>query len=347
MIDYNAVQLRQLSIHQVGNRTKEDGIRLSVEPVVLDNQDTIAHLRQYFLSAFNNAVEVFQFSHASMLDLNEVFTYCGKIFNDVEDFHEQSMAIARHLYERSSHPKINNGELSVCLMDDVNFRGTDYRAIGIFKAESRDVFLQFNRRYDKFDVDHQDGIPVNKLEKGCLILELEQETGYQVLIIDSNRSGDAQYWKNEFLQVRPCADSYQFTRNVLTLTKDFVTQQVPEEFQTTRTDQIDLLNRSVEYFKTHETFNKQEFAQEVFHHEHMIESFRRFDNSITRDDNFQVEDNFQISTQAVKKQARIFKSVLKLDKNFHIYIHGNRDLIEHGVDERGRKFYKIYYDNES
>src|SRR6478735_1883747 len=225
MIDYNAVQLRQLSIHQVGNRTKEDGIRLSVEPVVLDNQDTIAHLRQYFLSAFNNVVEVFQFSHASMLDLNEVFTYCGKIFNDEEDFHEQSMAIARHLYERSSHPKINNGELSVCLMDDVNFRGTDYRAIGIFKAESRDVFLQFNRRYDKFDVDHQDGIPVNKLEKGCLILELEQETGYQVLIIDSNRSGDAQYWKNEFLQVRPCADSYQYTRNLLTLTKDFVTQQ--------------------------------------------------------------------------------------------------------------------------
>ena len=50
----------------------------------------------------------------------------------------------------------------------------------------------------------------------------------------------------------------------------------------------------------------------------------------------------------MKRQARVFKSVLKLDKNFHIYIHGDRDRIERGVDERtGRKFYKIYYDEES
>jgi hypothetical protein len=49
----------------------------------------------------------------------------------------------------------------------------------------------------------------------------------------------------------------------------------------------------------------------------------------------------------VKRQARIFKSVLKLDKNFHIYIHGDRNKIEHGVDESGRKFYKIFYEQET
>ncbi|MCB0771369.1 MAG: nucleoid-associated protein, partial [Flavobacteriales bacterium] len=60
-----------------------------------------------------------------------------------------------------------------------------------------------------------------------------------------------------------------------------------------------------------------------------------------------IQDNFEISAQAVKRQARIFKSVLKLDKNFHIYIHGDRNKIEHGVDESGRKFYKIYYEQET
>jgi hypothetical protein len=50
---------------------------------------------------------------------------------------------------------------------------------------------------------------------------------------------------------------------------------------------------------------------------------------------------------AVKKQERIFKSVLKLDKNFHIYIHGDRELIEQGMDADGRKFYKIYFEEES
>ena len=57
-------------------------------------------------------------------------------------------------------------------------------------------------------------------------------------------------------------------------------------------------------------------------------------------------DTFNISPEAVKKQVKSFKSVLKLDKNFHIYIHGNKDLIEKGIDENGKKFYKIYYDKE-
>lgn len=41
------------------------------------------------------------------------------------------------------------------------------------------------------------------------------------------------------------------------------------------------------------------------------------------------------------------KSVIKLDKNFHIYIHGSHDLIHQGIDpDTGKKFYKIFYDNE-
>jgi hypothetical protein len=61
----------------------------------------------------------------------------------------------------------------------------------------------------------------------------------------------------------------------------------------------------------------------------------------------EIGDQFGISGAAVKKQARIYKSVLKLDRNFHIYIHGNSELIEKGVDDDGRKYYKIYYQEES
>lgn len=46
--------------------------------------------------------------------------------------------------------------------------------------------------------------------------------------------------------------------------------------------------------------------------------------------------------------ASSFKSVLKLDKNFSVYIHGNRDYIEQGYDEeRGKNYYKLYYENET
>lgn len=43
---------------------------------------------------------------------------------------------------------------------------------------------------------------------------------------------------------------------------------------------------------------------------------------------------------------RSIKRVIKLDKNFDIYIHGNSELIERGEDNKG-KYYKVYYNEES
>jgi hypothetical protein len=38
------------------------------------------------------------------------------------------------------------------------------------------------------------------------------------------------------------------------------------------------------------------------------------------------------------------KRVLKLDKNFHVYIHGDTSKIEVSKDEKGQ-FIKLYFDN--
>lgn len=44
----------------------------------------------------------------------------------------------------------------------------------------------------------------------------------------------------------------------------------------------------------------------------------------------------------------IRKEVLKLDKNFHIYIHGNHELIEKGFDSNKKmNYYKVYYNTEN
>jgi hypothetical protein len=64
--------------------------------------------------------------------------------------------------------------------------------------------------------------------------------------------------------------------------------------------------------------------------------------------NVAIDDEFAIHVSAVKQQAKSYKTVLKLDKNFHVYIHGRRDLIERGVDEMsGKNYYKLYFDEES
>ena len=45
----------------------------------------------------------------------------------------------------------------------------------------------------------------------------------------------------------------------------------------------------------------------------------------------------------LKKNIKRSKAVLKLDKNFHIYIHGNRDLITANEDDKG-KYVKVYFE---
>jgi hypothetical protein len=60
-----------------------------------------------------------------------------------------------------------------------------------------------------------------------------------------------------------------------------------------------------------------------------------------------LEDKFDISPPAVKREFKVLKSVIKLDKNFHIYVHGRRDLIERGFDDdKGKKYYKVFFDDE-
>ena len=77
----------------------------------------------------------------------------------------------------------------------------------------------------------------------------------------------------------------------------------------------------------------------------VMESFSRYKQEYEQDRDIRIEDEFAISESAVKKQARSYKSVIKLDRNFHIYVHGNRSLLEQGEDEKG-KFYKVYYEEE-
>lgn len=57
------------------------------------------------------------------------------------------------------------------------------------------------------------------------------------------------------------------------------------------------------------------------------------------------EQDMQVNV-AVKKAQKHFKSIIKLDKNFHIYVHGDRNKLEQGTDEKGN-FYKVYFEKES
>ncbi len=70
-----------------------------------------------------------------------------------------------------------------------------------------------------------------------------------------------------------------------------------------------------------------EFSNVVIDNPKGAALFKTYKQEYELETDMPIEDSFSISINAVKKQARVFKSVLKLDKNFHIYFHRNRDLI--------------------
>jgi hypothetical protein len=325
--------------------SREEGIGLSDKGSRI-KQEALAHLMKYLLSPFKPE-EFYQFSHPIEKDMNEVFSIVQQIFSEELEFVDASQSLAKLLYEVSRHPKIQGGQFHVARMEGAILNGEELEVIGIFKSESKSPFLKLIPGESQYDILSDEGLDIKGLDKGVLIFKVDPEKGYRILVQNAQRSVEARYWNDEFLQLLACSDDYHMTKEIMHITKEFVTKKFDQDFEVDRTEQIDMLNRSVAYFKQSETFDKQDFASKVLQHDDVIESFDNFEHQYRQEYALRPVDNFEISDMAVKKQSRVFKSVLKLDKNFHVYIHGDKNLIQKGVDDDGRKFYKIYYDKES
>jgi len=202
------------------------------------------------------------------------------------------------------------------------------------------------REGGNFNLESEQGINIKKLDKGCLIFNKERENGYVVAVVDNTNKGvDAQYWIDDFLHVRQRKDEFANTQNVMAMAKNFVTKELPKEFEVSKADQIDLLNKSLQFFKEKDTFDLEEFAHEVIEQPEVIESFHNFKRNYESENDISIDDSFTISNYAFKKQQRSYKRVINLDKKIQIIINGNRDHVEQGEDEKG-KFYKVYYNSE-
>ena len=341
MILFEEAVIRKLVAHRVA--TTNNSAAISESLMALSDDTEAMVLKKLLLKPFVSHAQTHEFTHEVDMRYNVLFNL-AKAIRTGEGFLEKSKEIAQHLISVSTHPNIKDGDLFIAHFDDVSLNNKHYEALGIYKFEDKETFVETATEGGGMRVSFRKGIGSKKPDKACLILFTEEP--YTLLIIDSH-TAETDYWQHDFINHCPKKDHVNSTTNFLTLTKNFITNQVPEDFEVTKADQIDLLNRSVDYFKKRDTFDKQEFEEEVFGNSNVIESFRRFDQTYRDEHEMELTDSFEIAPQAVKKQARVFKSVLKLDKNFHIYIHGNRELIEQGTDERGRKYYKIYYEEES
>lgn len=336
--------LQKVIVHKVGNKLYDEGFVLAKGELELEDQELKRVLVNFFLTSFKN-LPYFKFTHPASLELNDINSLISEIFSEPSSFVSKSEDLCKILYDCSGHPKIKGGELYVAYFTNCTYHDELVDALGIFKSESKETFLKIEQIEDDIKVDLLNGINTKKLEKGALIFNTEKTKGYAVNVVDIT-SGEAQYWKEQFLKINPIGDNYDHTKTFMSIAKEFVTKQLNQEHEVTKAEQIDYLNKSVDYFKSNSHFDEMEFTQHVFENPSVIDSFDKFKTEYVQEKKIDFNPDFEISSQAVKKQAKAFKRVLKLDKNFDIYIHGDKELIEKGVEPDGRKYYKIYYKEE-
>jgi hypothetical protein len=345
-IKYNSAFLDSIAIHHVGNKNNEEDLSLSKKETDI-NDELATVLTNYTFSAFKFH-ELYHFHHESELELNEVFTYAGKIFADSDEVFEQSRNLAMHLYRQTMHPKIKAGEFYTLYYRDCEVDGKIVDAIGLFKSENRDSFFKVQEENETLQISLDSGINLKKPDKGCIIFNTKRDDGYILALVDNNSNGaEAMYWIDDFLSAQNLKDEYFQTQKAMTFCKNYVHDKIPEKYDVSKAEQADLLNKSIKYFKENEIFDVNMFADEVMQHPEIIEDFKQSKGNFEKENGLNISEQFEISDSAVKNQARYFKSIIKLDKNFHIYVHGKKEYIEKGFDSsNGLNYYKLFFENE-
>ena len=346
MIRHTEAELIELCIHYIGKRSDQEGYKLTEETIPVQNDVLHESLMRYFFDSFSEpAFSRFHFSDGDHT-MNPMFQWCKAVFEGKELLsHSQSMA--KYLYDHSSHPNIKSGEFLVALVEDILIEDELTQAICLFKSENKSSFIKMNYSTGRYEINVDNGIQLDKLDKACVVFNTEDTDGYRICAIDkSNKENDAQFWIKDFLNIQPVSDSYHQTKSAIQATKQFIKDRVKPLYDIDKADEAYILQRSKEYMNSEDTFTSGSYARKVFQEDALVSEFQEFQESFNAERNIKTNDQFSINLNAVKNQSRVFKSVLKLDKNFHVYIHGNRSMIEKGVDDMGRKYYKLYYEEE-
>lgn len=335
--------LSKIIVHKVGNKINQEQLFISNELLDLE-EDMKEQLMDFFLKAFKSE-EQFQFYSDGYLEQNPVYAAVKEIFENPDDFIHGTEKIAQQLFDCVENTRVQSGELFVCYFVGEETNGESIDKIGIFKTENKLPFLKIKDVEDNYNVEKDYGISLSKVDKAAMIYNIHSDTGYALSVVDNNKNGDEYYWFEDFLKVQLRTNEYFHTQETLSVYKDYIQKQLPTEFEVSKIDQAEFMNRSINFFKEKEEFDFDDFSREVLQDDDVIESFANFKADYEQDMQMSIAENFPINISAVKKNQRHFKSVIKLDKNFHIYIHGDRKMIETGEDEKG-KYYRLYFNKE-
>ncbi|MEZ4853647.1 nucleoid-associated protein [Flavobacterium sp.] len=348
MINLYNTHIENLSLHSVGNKSKAEPLFLSEKPYNLTDE-IMPLLKEFFFKPFRDKEEnYYQFAHEVDLEYNEMYNLANEAFNNPSEIHNVSKKITQHLYEQSNHPHIKSGEVYVTYLSHVGIDNQTVDAIGIFKSEIKTDFLQFEENNQNLELLLQQGINLNKLDKGCIIFNYKKEEGYKILSVDSNRY-DARYWLENFLSVDVFQDENFMTKKYLQFCKDFAKDVVlPAE---DKQQEVLFMNRAINHFAKNDDFEETNFLNEVMENPEFIPEFKNY--KVDKGAKYSIEDvsSFPISNPAVTDARKKIKNIINLDTNIQIKLdfvntESAEKFVEKGWDEEKQMYYYLVYFNK-
>lgn len=348
MINLYNTHIASLSIHRVGNKSRNEGILLSAAPYEMDDELTPL-LKEFFLKPFRDKEEnYFNFQNETDLEFHELFNLVSEAFANPDNIHEQSKKITKYLFDQSMHPHIKSGEVYITYMENLQLDNEKVNAIGIFKSELKQDFLQFREGESQLDAVLQEGVNLNKLDKGAIIFDVKKEEGYKILSVDSNRY-DARYWLESFLGVEALADDNFYTKKYLKFCQDFAKDVVlPAE---DKQQEVLFMNRAVNHFAKNDNFEETSFMNEVLDNPDLIPEFKHYKSE--QAPKYKIEDvtTFPIANTAVTAARKKIKNVINLDTHIQIKLdfinpESAEKFVEKGWDEEKQMYYYLVYFNK-
>lgn len=324
-------------VQRVGNKSNDDGVAFSDSLCQMDG------VEEHLLTLINASFKFDdwkQFYYIDELELNPTYRFVSKIFDDENCLVKQANNLARHLYEQSIHPNIKIGEFYVVLLEGCEIDGEETNAVGLFKSEVMETVLTVKMEHNHLVLSPQMGMSLKKLEKGCIVFNVEKEKGFKVAVIDNtNPKSEARYWAENFLHVKDCDDDYHQTVRLMDMVTGFA-QQVKEESEVKCAL---VAKKATDLLKTEEVVKVDELADKLFDTDEQKEVFETFRHSYEKEYG-QFGEEVNVIPKAASRKPVTRMNVLRLGSDFEVKVLNPNAEIEQGVDDvSGKEYCTLYF----
>ena len=327
-------EIKIATIQVVGNKTRGEG--LSAASVLADVSGSSEFLTKLVEKSFTMD-DLKRFSYIESVELNPVYQFVSKMFDDKEAFLKQSVNIATFLYDQSVHPNIRNGELYVLLLE-CEYKKETVEAIAILKSEKKDPFLATDNDGREIFVRTIYGTGLKGLDKGCLVLNVERENGYVVGTVDNTNNGsDAQYWTDSFLHVTNCDDDYHETVKLTEMLTAF-SKQVAEQ---NAAEGAVVAKKATVLLKKGEAVQVEELTDKICATDEQREQFVTFRQEF-EDAHGEIADEVNVVAKAASRKPVTRMNMLRVGDVFEVKVLTPEARMEQGKDDAGR-YWKLYW----